>query len=320
MTKPTLAGTLRLPPKPPKAKVLAPQAAPKPKAGRAAVPAVPPRKSRPTQHLVPSDTMPSNATVAVGERLSKRVAHARLCSRSEAEQYIAGGWVQVDGTVVEEPQTRVLQHQTVTVDPHASLLEQTPVTLLLHKPADWVDGSEESLSKLNRKARRTPFDDARSLLVLAKHVADDPTDRRVLQRHFRQLSCDVPLENAASGLIVFTQDWRIQRKLTEERGTMEHELMVDIEGAVSPETLLVLNRLVKSDPQLPLVKISISSTTPERSKLRFAIKGAHRGLIAYLCGQAQLTILDMRRTRLGRIALSDLPVGHWRYLGPHEKF
>ena len=34
-------------------------------------------------------------------RLSKRVADMVPCSRREAEQYIEGGWVRVDGQVVE---------------------------------------------------------------------------------------------------------------------------------------------------------------------------------------------------------------------------
>ena len=130
----------------------------------------------------------------------------------------------------------------------------------------------------------------------------------------------VPLENAASGLIVFTQDWRIERKLSEELGSMEHEVIVDVAGEVSAQALHLLNRTLDSDAQLPPAKVSINSSTPERSKLRFAIKGAHRGLIAYLCERAKLDIIDMRRIRLGRVSLSDLPVGQWRYLGAGEKF
>ena len=55
------------------------------------------------------------------------------CSRREAEQYIAGGWVSVNGLVIEEPMYRV-DEQTVTIDPNASLMVQTDVTFLLHKP------------------------------------------------------------------------------------------------------------------------------------------------------------------------------------------
>jgi 23S rRNA pseudouridine2604 synthase len=38
-------------------------------------------------------------------RLAKRLAATLPCSRREAELYIAGGWVTVDGLVVEEPQS-----------------------------------------------------------------------------------------------------------------------------------------------------------------------------------------------------------------------
>ncbi|MDO9293666.1 MAG: S4 domain-containing protein, partial [Hydrogenophaga sp.] len=37
------------------------------------------------------------------QRLAKRLAAQLPCSRSDAERYIAGGWVRVDGAVVEEP-------------------------------------------------------------------------------------------------------------------------------------------------------------------------------------------------------------------------
>ncbi|MES2947427.1 MAG: S4 domain-containing protein [Pseudomonadota bacterium] len=254
-----------------------------------------------------------------GDRLAKRVALMVPCSRSEAEQYVEGGWVKVNGQVIEEPQFRI-QNQSITIDPNASLLELNSITIVMHKPADWIDGTEESLAKLNRNARRAHFDDARTLLVAAKHMAKDPSGIRMLQRHFKALAAAVPLENAASGLIVFTQDWRVERKLTEDMGSMEHEVIVDVQGEVTPQALHLLNRTLDSDENLPHAKVSINSNSPERSKLRFAIKGAHRGLIAYLCERAKLEILDMRRIRLGRVALSDLPVGQWRYLGAGEKF
>ena len=68
-----------------------------------------------------------------GERLSKRVAQLKACSRREAEQYIEGGWVQVNGQVVEEPMARVAD-QTVVIDTHANLMAASEVTLLLNKP------------------------------------------------------------------------------------------------------------------------------------------------------------------------------------------
>lgn len=257
-----------------------------------------------------------------GERLAKRIAQMAPCSRREAEQYIEGGWVRVDGVVVEEPQHRVL-HQTITLDPNASLMNLTPVTLVLHKPPGWLDATDDDPDEPAPAPRgRAPkVNNARSLLQAAHHFAQDASGIRLLKRHFNHLDALVPLETGASGLLVFTQDWRTQRKLTEDMDAMEHELIVDVQGEVSPEAMQQIQRALKDERKpLPLAKVSVNSASAERSKLRFAIKGAHPGLAAHLCEKAQLTILAMRRIRLGRVALGDLPVGQWRYLAGHERF
>ncbi len=59
------------------------------------------------------------------------------CSRREAEQYIEGGWVRVNGLVVETPQFKV-QDQRVELDPKATLDPVSPVSLLLHKPPGYA--------------------------------------------------------------------------------------------------------------------------------------------------------------------------------------
>jgi len=248
-----------------------------------------------------------------GERLSKRVMQLKGCSRREAEQYIEGGWVQVNGQVVEEPMARVLD-QTVTIDPHASLMALTDVTLLLHKPPGF-----DAMAAPGQAGRRVK--PAHQLLLPANHTGDDPSGLRVLKRHFAKLEPCVPLEPGASGLVVFTQDWRVLRKLTEDAALMEHELLVEVKGEVSPEQLYRLNTppAGERDTQ-PAVKVSINSTSDTATRLRFAFKGAHPGLIAYLCERAGLQINSMKRLRVGRVVLAHLPEGQWRYLLPQERF
>lgn len=248
-----------------------------------------------------------------GERLSKHVAHLMRCSRREAEQYIEGGWVSVNGQVVEEPMARVT-NQTVVVDPHASLMALTEVTLLLHKPPGF-----DAMAMPGEAGRRVK--PAHQLLQSANHWAQDASGVRLLKRHFAKLSACVPLESAASGLVVFTQDWRVLRKLTDDAAFMEHELVVEVEGEVAPEVLQRLNAGLSSDGQpLPPVKVSTNSTSETSTRLRFAVKGAHPGLIAYLCERVGLRIQSLKRQRVGRVALSGLPEGQWRYLQDGERF
>lgn len=255
----------------------------------------------------------NNPPDQTGERLSKRVAFLMHCSRREAEQYIEGGWVSVNGRVVEEPMARVTD-QTVVIDPHASLMGQLDVTLLLHKPPGF-----DALAAPGEAGKRVK--PAHQLLQPVNHWAQDASGVRVLKHHFAKLTAGVPLEGGASGLVVFTQDWRVLRKLTEDAALMEHELVVDVAGEVPPELLQRLNAGLSTDGHpLPPVKVSINSTGHGSTRLRFALKGTHTGLIAYLCERVGLEIKSMKRLRVGRVALSSLPEGQWRYLQEGERF
>jgi 23S rRNA pseudouridine2604 synthase len=294
-----------------------------------------PSKAKPRNRprTIDRDPKPEAVAQSEGERLSKRVMALQGCSRTEAEQYIEGGWVMVNGVVVEDPPFRV-QQQTVTIAPDATLLTTADVTLILNKPSGWLDGVEEedddedddedthnATQHARGKNRKPSVPNARSLLAIANRYSNDQSEIRALKRHFLHLEAEVPLETGASGLVVFTQDWRMTRKLSEDLGSMEHEIIVDVTGEVQPEALQKIARALNDERNpLPQVKFSVNSSTPELSKLRFAIKGAYPGLVAYLCGKAGLEIQAMRRIRLGRMALTDLPVGQWRFLSPYEKF
>jgi 23S rRNA pseudouridine2604 synthase len=269
-----------------------------------------PMRSPPKPSPRPPATQPNTPE---GERLAKRVAVMLVCSRSDAERYIEGGWVSVDGVVVEEPQFRVAG-QAIAIDPEASLLELAPVTLLLHKPAGYEYGAT-----IEKAPRKLKF--AQQLLSSATHADNDAADTRVLKRHFAKLTPGVPLETGASGLVVFTQDWRVARKLEEDAGTMEQEVMVEVAGAVSPEALQRLHYGFGPDKQsLPALKASVSSTSDAATKLRFAVKGSRPGLIAYLCERSGLQILSMKRLRVGRVSMAQLASGQWRYLQGFERF
>ncbi|MBW8307900.1 MAG: rRNA pseudouridine synthase [Thiobacillus sp.] len=235
-------------------------------------------------------------------RLAKRVAELRGCSRREAEQYIAGGWVKVDGIVIEEPQFRVAD-QRIDIDSHADLAQAEPVTLLLHKPPGYrTTEGEPSASQLLTPDTLWP---------------EDRAGIRPLKKHFAQLTLCGPLETDASGLVVFTQDWRIARKLTEDAATLEHEVIVEVAGEMVPNGLKRLNRGIPFNGRTPpTIKVSWQNET----RLRVALKGAQIGQIAHLCEAIGLQVLSMKRIRLGRVPLGKLPEGQWRYLLEDERF
>ncbi|MEO7938478.1 MAG: RNA pseudouridine synthase [Burkholderiaceae bacterium] len=239
-------------------------------------------------------------------RLARRLADMLGCSRRQAELYVEGGWVRVDGVVNEAPQFKVVD-QTITLDPQARAEPVLPATVLLHKPADydWDQGARPACSLL---------------LPGKRWDRDRHSITRPLQRHLQGQTCVTPLETGASGLLVFTQDPRIRRKLTEAAAQVEHEAIVDVTGEVTEAALRQLNRapVVEGRAMLP-AKVSISSQVDGVTGLRFAVKGSLPGQIAQMCGAVQLTVVGIRRIRVGRIALAALPLGQWRYLMPYER-
>ena len=246
-------------------------------------------------------------------RLAKRLAEMLACSRREAEQYIEGGFVTVNGVVVEEPQARV-QNQAIALLPGASLLALTPVTLLLHKPAGY-----ESRDAANASGD-AGIQTAAQLLTAANHSPDDRSGIRPLKKHFSSAELLTPLATAASGLVVFSGDWRVARKLREDARLLEHEVVVEVSGEIRPGGLERLNRIdhgfTYRGALLPPAKVSWQS----EKRLRFALKGEVTGQIAYLCESVGLKIEAMKRLRVGRMSLSQLQPGQWRYLMPYERF
>ncbi|REN06954.1 RNA-binding protein, partial [Mycobacterium tuberculosis] len=87
-----------------------------------------------------------------------------------------------------------------------------------------------------------PTDTAHRLLVAANHHEPERAGLRFLPAHAKAQRCMTPLETGASGLVAYTQEFRIERKLQEDAGILEHEVMVDVAGPVSPEVLTRLER------------------------------------------------------------------------------
>ena len=248
---------------------------------------------RPVQPAHPADTL----------RLAKRVAELFSCSRREAEQYVEGGWIMVDGIVVEESGARIGAAQSIVLLPDATLAPIEPVTLLFHKPA-----GVESLGDL------TP---ALAFITPESRLIDDRSGQRFLHKHLRDLTLATPLGKVASGLVVLTQDFRVARKLVDDATRIEHEYVVEVAGTMIADGLALLNAGIPMPGRPPgAVKVSWQNET----RLRFAAKALKTGHVTLMCEAVGMQVKSMRRIRVGRLAMAGLPSGHWRYLLGYERF
>jgi len=256
-----------------------------------------PRPPHPSERQAPPPDDPDAV------RLSKRVMQEADCSRAEAEHLIESGRVRVDGAVQQAVPTRVRPEQAVSIDGTQPAKGVAPATVVMHKPAGVT---MEALLKL---------------IVESNHQPNDRSGLTLLARHTKGLQCVTPLEPAASGMVVWTQVPGIARKLVEEGSQIEHEVMVDVEGPVSTAQLTELNRSVVVDGRAMLpARVSISQAQPELTRLRMAMKGYWQGQVLQLCDAAGLRLLAIRRQRIGRLPMRDLPAGQWRFLLGYERF
>jgi 23S rRNA pseudouridine2604 synthase len=228
-------------------------------------------------------------------RLAKRLIELVGCSRSEAEKYIAGGWVLVDGKMVDLPQTKVTDEK-VSLHPDAVLEEIEPKTILLNLPTGYDVSQPLAAMKLVTPETRSEIDDSAI---------------RTLRSHFSKQMATVPLEKGATGLLVFSQDAGVVRRLVKNANRNEQEYIVDVEGEIAEDGLDRMNAGMKRfDSWLPKAKVSWQN----EQRLRFALKDPRPGQLEFMCESVGLKVLAMTRIRIGRVPMKKMQPGQWRYL------
>ncbi|VVE71063.1 pseudouridine synthase [Pandoraea anapnoica] len=253
---------------------------------------------------------------AVGSlRLSKRMSELGLCSRREADEWIAKGWVRVDGKVVKELGTKILPTQEITVVQAAQKEQANRVTILLHKPVGYVSGQAED-----------GYDPAVVLVTSEHHWAEDDAGVRFSPSHLRSLAPAGRLDIDSTGLLVLTQDGRIAKQLIGEDSDIEKEYLVrvsynehsqNVQAHFPADRLALLRHGLELDDQ-PLKPAQVEWQNPEQ--LRFVLKEGKKRQIRRMCELVGLHVTGLKRVRMGQITLGNLPVGEWRYLRAGEGF
>jgi len=239
-------------------------------------------------------------------RLSKRMAELGLCSRREADDFIANGWVMVNGEVVDVLGTRVSPDAEIKVSKEAQKHQSEIVTILLHKPVGYVSGQAED-----------GYEPAVVLVSPDNHWDEDPTQIVFKRGHLRGLAPAGRLDIDSTGLLVLTQDGRVARQLIGEDSTTEKEYLVRVTGTLSEDGLKKLNFGLSLDGvKLKPAKVSWQN----EDQLRFVLREGRKRQIRRMCELVGLTVVGLKRVRIGSVVLGKLPVGTWRYLRPGERF
>ncbi|HSV46010.1 MAG TPA: pseudouridine synthase [Ramlibacter sp.] len=262
----------------------------------------------------PKPSSPSSSAPRETVRLNKRMAELGLCSRREADDWIAQGWVKVDGAVAPMG-LQVAPDARIEVDRRAQGQQQQQVTILLHKPVGYVSGQAED-----------GHEPAVTLVQPRNHWQGDASKLRFAAGQLRDLAPAGRLDIDSTGLLVLTQDGRVARQLIgEDSGTEKEylvrvsygEVQVDVQRLFPPAQLARLRHGLQLDGQA-LKPARVDWQNPEQ--LRFVLTEGKKRQIRRMCELVGLKAVGLKRVRIGRVVLGQLPLGQWRYLAPGERF
>lgn len=239
-------------------------------------------------------------------RLAKRMSVLGLCSRREADEYILNGWVKVNGITATLKGQKVTENDVITLSPLAQKAQNNRVTVLIHKPIGYVSAQPEK----NYKA-------AVELFLSHNHWNEDKSNIKFDPKQRFGLAPAGRLDIDSTGLLVLTQDGRIAKQIIGENSSIEKEYIVKVSGTLIPNGLALLNYGLSLDGEKLL---PAKVTLLEDGRLNFILKQGKKRQIRRMCELVGLRVIALKRIRIGKINLGNLPQGKWRYLNADEVF
>ena len=227
-------------------------------------------------------------------RLQKFMADCGICSRRKAEELIAQGRVFVNGrtaTIGEkvDPERDRVEYGGREI----RLSNEEKVYLMLNKPRGFVTTLED---EMGRKCITTLLDGLDTRVV--------PVGR---------------LDRNSEGLLLLTNDGELVYTLTHPKHNVSKFYLVTILGTVSDEAVERLNGPREIDGYTTdSSTVSVLSREPGRVVLRFELREGRNRQIRKMCEAVGLEVGRLKRYAVGRLKLSELKAGKWRYLTEAE--
>ncbi len=233
------------------------------------------------------------------QRVNRWLAQAGVCSRREAESYIAQGRVRIDGAAVADAGRKIEPGQRLTLERGGEA--EAPLSLLLNKPPGYVSAQPE--------AGQTP---AARLLTAPNRWGGGNGGVRG--------DASLPplgrLDRDSRGLLLLSQDGVLAKAVIGPDSRLDKEYRVRVSGPIDVRKLRLLRHGLQLDGR-ELQPAEVTSVADQ--VLRFVLREGRNRQIRRMCEAVELRVVDLQRLRIGPLRLGELPEGRWRPLGPKER-
>ncbi|SEL61952.1 23S rRNA pseudouridine2605 synthase [Aquimarina amphilecti] len=224
-------------------------------------------------------------------RLNKFVANSGVCSRRDADLYIQTGSVWVNGKPVTEMGYKVKLTDEVKFDGRLITPEKKEY-VLLNKPKGFVTSTSPEKT-------RTVMD----LVANASKSRLKPVGR---------------LERNTTGLLLFTNDVDLEKKLTHHKTGVRKIFHVELDRNLKFEDFQKIEKGVRLEEGFISVDEISYIEGAAKNEIGVQLMSSKNGIVTKLFEHLNYSVLKLDRVIFAGLTKKDLPRGHWRILTEQE--
>lgn len=225
-------------------------------------------------------------------RLNKYLSTAGVCSRREADTFIAAGTVSVNGKVITEMGYKVSPDDEVRFN-GALLRPEKKAYVLLNKPKNFITTTRDE------RGRRTVME----LVANASKSRLLPVGR---------------LDRNTTGLLLFTNDGDLAKKLTHPKHGVSKLYHVFLNKPLRAADLEKIRAgLHLEDGRVKVDDISFIDSAG-KTEVGLKIHSGRNRIVRRIFEHLGYEVMKLDRVVFAGLTKKDLPRGHWRYLTKQE--
>lgn len=231
-------------------------------------------------------------TTSDGIRLNKFIANAGVCSRREADVFIAAGNASVNGKIVTEMGYKVQPTDTVHFDGQL-LTQETKRYVLLNKPKNYITTMEDD------RGRRTVMD----LIASASKERIYPVGR---------------LDRNTTGLLLFTNDGEMAKKLTHPKHNVRKLYHATLDKKLALKDLQAIGENFMLEGKMVYVDAISYIEGQPKTEVGIEIHSGRNRIVRKIFDHFGYTVTKLDRVIFSGLTKKNLPRGHYRHLTQQE--
>ena len=226
-------------------------------------------------------------------RLNKFIANSGICSRREADEYIAAGLVSVNGQIITEMGVKVNPAEDDVRFNGERLRGEKKVYVLLNKPKDFVTTTSD------------PHAEKNVMQLISRDLCPErifPVGR---------------LDKSTTGVLLLTNDGELAEKLTHPSFQKKKIYQVTLDKNVKPEDM---DRLVQGvaleDGQAYADEVAYNGD--DRSVVGIEIHSGKNRIVRRMFEALGYKVRKLDRVYFAGLTKKNLRRGQWRFLSEEE--